>query len=68
MNDNYLWCGNKCISIDVSFRQLPGTSGEDPFRLLANCILSFCKDRVPALWTQLHKNDDKQNTEGFSDN
>ena len=47
-------------------QQLPGTSGEDPF--LANCILSFCKDRVPALWTQLHTNDDKQNTEGFSDN
>ena len=41
------------MSIDVKSRQLPGPSGEDPFCLLANCFLFFCRDLVVFVFTRL---------------
>ena len=44
---------NKCISIDLQPINLPSPSGEDPFRLLANCFLLFCYDLAVFIFPML---------------
>ena len=49
-----MYVKTKCEN--VKSIQLPGLSGEDPFRLLANCFLFYCRDLAVFIFTMILDN------------